>query len=131
MKRRLFAAAVPAALALTLMGCGGRPGSDLIGYWIFEDGSIIPVRIMLNIQREGDILTMSIAVPDFLFSQRVQVRKVPLLHNTELNQFGVQGASGFSPVVRVGDNLISYGTTFNRATAEQYAAFLQAPAILR
>jgi len=130
MKRRLFAAAVPAALALTLMGCGGRPGSELIGYWIFGNANN-PMRIMLNIQREGDILTMSIAVPDFLFSQRVQVRKVPLLHNTELNQFGVQGASGFSPVVRVGDNLISYGTTFNRATAEQYAAFLQAPAILR
>ena len=130
MKRRLFAAGIPAMLALTLMGCGGKPGSDLIGHWIYEEPGN-PMRIMLNVQREGEVLAMTIAVPDFFFSGRVQESKIPLLYNNQLKQFGIQDGGNFSPVVRVGDDLISDGTTFKRASADQYAAFLQTPATLR
>ena len=125
MKRRIFAFGLPVAAVLALAGCKSKPGDELIGYWI-ERHSNGRTRAMLRIQREGDVITMTVA--EFGFFAREghppQEKSYPLVYSRDLGQHGVQSDFGLVPVIRVGEAVSFNNGTFQPSTAEQYAEWM-------
>lgn len=123
MKRRIFALGLPAVVVLALAGCKSKAGDELLGYWIKhrDNGSI---EAMIKIQREGDVLTKTVA--EFAFSGGNSPREstTPLSYSRDLGQFGVQTPFGFMPVQRIGEDLSYLDERFQRSTPEQYAEWL-------
>lgn len=126
MKRRLLMVAAPAAVALWLTGCSQQQGDELIGYWSHRRRAGGRIVAMLEIQRDGRNLAITIA--EFPFSGQNTPRETayPLVYSRDIGQFGIQSELGLLPVVAVdGGAALSYdGARFERSTKEEYIGFL-------
>ena len=125
MKRRIFALGMPAVAVMALAGCKSKPGDELIGHWIKhrQNGRI---EAMIRIQREGDVLTKTVAEFGFFAREGHPPKETttPLVYSRDLGQHGVQSPFGFVPVQRIGEELAFLDERFARSTPEQYAEWM-------